>query len=317
MSGIESGWGLDFVLWLQSMRGPLLDLFAQAFQWLGSEDFFMLLVPFIYWAVDVRLGRRMFLMLVASIWVNGALKLSFQRPRPFEAYPDQVENVVGETSPYGIPSGHAQTATALAAPLAYHVKRGWFTALMVAYVVLMMISRIIGGAHFPQDVVVGVLVGLVLFAAYIYVEGRAIKQLRQLGMWAEIGAILLIGAVMYAIHPGLLNGQGGPSDPLEVIESSVAAIGVFIGGGVGFMLESRYVRFNASGAAWKRVARFVIGVVVVLGLRFGLSAVFGDAEPVQLFRLIRYIVIGLWAAYGAPWVFVKTGLAGLRPASEE
>src|SRR5688572_1509620 len=126
MSAIESGWGLDLVLWFQSIRNPLLDLLAQAFHWLGREDFFMLLVPFIYWSIDVRLGRRLFFMLVASIWVNGALKLTFQRPRPFEAFPNRVENVVEETSPYGIPSGHAQTATAIAAPLAYDYKRGWF-----------------------------------------------------------------------------------------------------------------------------------------------------------------------------------------------
>ena len=48
----------------------------------------------------------------------------------------------------------------------------------------------------------------------------------------------------------------------------------------------------------------------VMALRYGLGALFDGLEPGMLFRLIRYTVIGLWLGLGAPWVFVKTGLAG-------
>src|SRR5438034_7017785 len=121
MSGLESGWGLQVVLWLQAIRGPALELFAKVFNWLGQEDFFLILVPFIYWSIDALLGRQMFFLLVGSIWSNSALKAAFKRPRPFQVS-DKVHNVIDEAS-YGLPSGHAQNSAVIAAPLAYAMKR--------------------------------------------------------------------------------------------------------------------------------------------------------------------------------------------------
>jgi len=47
----------------------------------------------------------------------------------------------------------------------------------------------------------------------------------------------------------------------------------------------------------------------VLIVQIGPGLLFEGLEPALAFRLIRYGLIGFWAAYGAPWVFVKTGLA--------
>src|SRR5689334_6202023 len=109
MSGIEQGWGLQVVLWLQSIRGPVLTYFALIFNWLGHEDFYLIFVPFIYWSVDALLGKQLFYLLVGSIWSNDMAKSLFKRPRPFQVSP-KVHNIVTETS-YGLPSGHAQNTT--------------------------------------------------------------------------------------------------------------------------------------------------------------------------------------------------------------
>jgi hypothetical protein len=53
----------------------------------------------------------------------------------------------------------------------------------------------------------------------------------------------------------------------------------------------------------------VLGIAVLLVLYAGLKAAFAGLEPALLFRLIRYGLIGLWSGLGAPWAFVKLGLA--------
>jgi hypothetical protein len=183
-------------------------------------------------------------------------------------------------------------------------------------VLLVSISRLVAGVHFPQDVIGGIVIGLIIFGLYVVLEPRVSVLLSRIGVQAELAAAILIPLAMYLIHPTLIHPAAlGEADPVTLIaarEASVAAVGVLMGGSIGFVLEARYLRFSAQGEPWKRAVRLAIGLAVILGLRFGLGALFEGLEPVDLFRAIRYVIIGLWAGYGAPWVFVRLNLAGHR-----
>jgi len=76
--------------------------------------------------------------------------------------------------------------------------------------------------------------------------------------------------------------------------------------GVGVTLEGEWVRFSSAGPWSKRIVRFLAGLIVLLGLYFGLKAVLPEG---LLFRVVRYALIGLWASLGAPWMFLRLGLA--------
>jgi hypothetical protein len=55
----------------------------------------------------------------------------------------------------------------------------------------------------------------------------------------------------------------------------------------------------------------VLGLIVLVILRFGLAAIF-PREPELLgaiFRYARYVIMVVWATWLAPWVFVKLRLA--------
>jgi hypothetical protein len=93
------------------------------------------------------------------------------------------------------------------------------------------------------------------------------------------------------------------------MEGAGTALGALLGLGIGLALAVRIAPFDAGGAWWKRVLRFVIGGVIVFALRLGLGAVFDGLEPALAWRIVRYTLIGLWAAVGAPWVFLATRLA--------
>jgi membrane-associated phospholipid phosphatase len=307
MGLIETGWGLQVVLWFQSWRNPVVEAISLFFHYAGQEEFFLFMLPFVYWCVDEAFGRRLGVFFMLANWSNGWLKEWWQRPRPYQVS-SQVRNVVTETS-YGIPSGHAQNATTLWGAVAVRVKRGWVTALVIVYILLTALSRIVLGVHFPQDVIGGLVVGLILVGLYAWLEPKLSGWLNVQGLWAQIGLAVIVTALLLVIHPGLIP----PSTP-DALAGAVTPAASFLGLGIGFALEVRWVRFDARGVWWKRIIRLVIGLAVALALRFGLGALFEGLEPALLFRLIRYSLIGLWAAFAAPWIFVKTSLADRRPA---
>jgi hypothetical protein len=84
---------------------------------------------------------------------------------------------------------------------------------------------------------------------------------------------------------------------------------VLMGVCTGFVLERRYIGFTCSGLWWKKAVRYLLGGAVLFGLWGGLKVAFAGIEPAVLFRFMRYCLVGLWGAAGAPWVFVKLRLA--------
>lgn len=314
MTGMESGWGLDLILWFQSWRTPLVETLGIALAFLGSETLYMLVMPLIYWCVDARLGRRVSLFVLMTVWLNSAVKLAFKRPRPYMVSTDVVVPEGAVDIGYGLPSGHAQTAVTLWGSVAVEVKRRWLTLVVIAYALLMSLSRLVVGVHYLQDVVAGLLIGAVLLALYAWLE-------RPLGHWfqgqplvVQIGLVVAVAVAMLAIHPGLIPVSTPPNLPRpmsldELMSPSVTPIAAILGAGIGFILEFRYLRFDASGPAWKRLLRFVLGMAGLVILRFGLGALFADRQPLLVFRLIRYTLIGFWIGFLAPWLFVKLNLA--------
>jgi undecaprenyl-diphosphatase len=105
------------------------------------------------------------LLLVATfggIVLNNLLKLGFSRPRP------EVIPWTTTADFYSFPSGHAMSATIVYSTVAYLAARlqrtrASRTAIMIlaAIVILLIcVSRLYLGVHYPSDVVAGIIIGL-------------------------------------------------------------------------------------------------------------------------------------------------------------
>ena len=148
--------GIDFTLAVQAATGGLVALW-EALSQLGSTEFYLLVMPLLYWCVDTGFGIRLALMLLLSSGINNVLKLAWHLPRPFWVAAE-IQGYWWEPS-FGAPSGHAQTPLALWGLAAAAVKRSWFTVLAVIIVLAIGFSRIALGAHFHFDVLTGWLLG--------------------------------------------------------------------------------------------------------------------------------------------------------------
>lgn len=105
--------GVAFIIALQR-AGDWMILPMRLFSYLGTEEFFFLVLPLIYWCIDAGLGLRVGLILVTSNMINFVGKQALAGPRPYW-YSSHVRGLWVETS-FGVPSGHAQHAAVVWGP---------------------------------------------------------------------------------------------------------------------------------------------------------------------------------------------------------
>lgn len=306
---------------LQETAGWLTPVWT-AISFLGDEEFYLLLLPVTYWALSRHVGLRLGAILLLSASLNGVLKLAFTTPRPLFLRPEV--GVVTETS-FGLPSGHAQNATAFWGVLVAHV-RGWLPRLLlVGLIAAIAWSRIHLGVHFVEDVLVGALVGAALIGAFLLLEPRVLRWWQRVGTVERMLASVVAGLVWVApavLLSGRLIGVEFPWPGIEDLSEMTGASSVVTpaatlsGFGIGLAWLQVRGGFDHRGAPARRLARVVVGLLVVVVLYLGLSAVFPSGEgPVELIlRAVRYGLIGAWVGGLGPWVFVRLGLADPAPS---
>jgi hypothetical protein len=297
---------------------------------LGTEQFFMLFMPALYWCVDSALGLRMGLALSVSNCLNAVLKLVFHQPRPFW-YSDQVQAKALETS-FGIPSGHAQNAAAVWGTLAANLKRGWVWILCLLIIFLIGLSRLYLAVHFPTDVVLGWLIGFFIVWLFVRFERPFLGWFNRFNVPGQLGIVfgislsfILLGVLArwlladWQIPPVWLENfaRNFPDEPpLNPIDLSglISTAGVLFGFSSGAILVFAGSGFDAGGLAWKRILRYVLGLVGVMVLYLGLDILFPEGEDwlALTFRYLRYAITGFWVTGLAPLIFVRLKLAEPR-----
>jgi membrane-associated phospholipid phosphatase len=313
---IESG--IAFVIALQG-AGDWLIAPMRFFSQLGTEDFFFLVLPLIYWSIDSALGLRVGFILVTSSMLNYVGKLLFAGPRPYWVS-SHVRGLWPETS-FGAPSGHAQHAVSVWGIIAASRRQVWVWVTAALLIFLIGFSRIYLGSHFPHDVVAGWLFGAALLWVFMrywdpvaaWLGEKSFKQ--QILIAFVISMIFVVSGLAVVslrsdyqfpvswMDNALLAGTEAPVpvDPNGIFTSA----GTFFGLAFGLAWIVSLGGYQATGPLWMRALRYVIGLIGVLILWMGLGEIFprGDGVLVYSLRFIRYALVGWWVTGGAPWVF--------------
>lgn len=324
---METIWNLELSLtaFLQNLVG-WLELPMRMFTFLGNEEFYMLVMPALYWCVDAVLGLRIGVMLMASGTLNGIAKLVFRLPRPYWV-DESVRAFISEKS-FGLPSGHAMNATSVWGLLAASLRRKWATLVLVLLIFLVGVSRIYLGVHFVSDVLVGWLLGALLLWLFLHLEPQVSAWVKKtplgrllLLMFALSLLVIALSALLVYANRGLaipaewlqtaaLTAPGSEINPLS-LESTITNAAAFFGLVAGVAWVNAHGGFHAGGNIWLRLLRFVIGLTGVLVLWAGLGSFFPHGTDLLSYslRYLRYALTGLWISAGAPLVFLRLGLA--------
>jgi membrane-associated phospholipid phosphatase len=323
---------IDFILFLQTL-GAWLKPLMQFFSFLGEENFFIVVMPAIYWSIDPSLGVRVGVALLLSAGLNGTLKLAFHAPRPF--WVDSRVQAMAVQTDFGIPSGHSMNSAAVWGAMAASVRRRWAWVAAVILIFLIGFSRLYLGVHFVTDVLVGWLCGAVLLWIIFRLEAPVKAWVSRNNLAINL-SVSLVGSLMiilvtaltrlavatwqapalWAQNAALAYPDLNPAvDPL-VMAGVISSCGTLFGLAAGVLLLPSLGGFDVKGVWWKRILRFLVGVVGVLIFWKGLDMIFPSGEYLvaYMFRYLRYALVGVWVSGFAPVVFVWLKLAKKDPS---
>ncbi len=285
---------MELVQALHLLGRGVMDFFFVCCTFLGEETFLLVAVLGVYWCFSKPLGEQLLLSLFISLGANGLLKDLVRRPRPFltPGFEERryviIRHFLVDTARLGnsfsFPSGHSQCAGAFFTSLALWSRRRKTAVLCGAAVLLVMISRVYLGVHFPTDVLVGGALGV----GAAWAGWQLLEKFPRQKLWVFAGAAAMT-ALGLLVHPS---------------PDTVKTVGVGVGALAGLWWEQGHP-FSVEGTAFSRIIRLVTGGALLMALRMGLKLLL---PPGLFFEGLRYACIGVTATGLWPWIFTKVQL---------
>ena len=225
----------------------------------------------IYWNVNKKLGERMFMSFASANALNGLMKITGCVYRPWIRDARlHVADIAAETATgYSFPSGHSTAAGAAYTSIAKGYKE---KKPLVAVCIFLMLATPFGrnwvGAHTPQAVLVGLLVGIVLtFVSFALMDKLDKTDNGDVKLLAVVVIIVILGVAYTVLKPyptdlgadGLLL-----ADPYVMQTDTIKGMGMILGMAAGLLTEKRLVNFSNQVDFKTKVVRGVLGIILVL-----------------------------------------------------
>ncbi len=140
-------------------RNELVDfLFIFFAKYLG---YLLIICLFIFLATNFQRNKNIFVAsLVSAFFARFALveliRFFYQKPRPFVV--QEVTQLISHEATASLPSGHTAFFFALSIILFLHNKK--LGSIFLAASLLIGLSRVAAGVHWPLDIITGILIGL-------------------------------------------------------------------------------------------------------------------------------------------------------------
>lgn len=302
---------IDYLLWLQSLRealGPVIEQLANFVTELPNNPITILIPCLIYWCVSKKAGIFILMNLALGNNLNQSIKDTACTYRPWirdsrvRPSAPALEHATG----YSFPSGHSQAMVSIwgSAAISQREKHPVLNILAWVVIALVAFTRNFLGVHTPQDVVVGLLEGVLVLWLSTKVIAWAEKQEpgRLLGIGVALAAIIIVYTLVKPYPVDYVDGVL-LVDPHEMQLDAFSNVGILLAFVLGWYLEQRFVQFSCDISRDEKLRRVVIAFIVV-------AIFFGAA------RLLKYSVGGIAYAFAKGFMPVLAGVwAG--PATSE
>jgi glycerophosphoryl diester phosphodiesterase len=286
---------LHDISWVVPWRSPALTQVFTALSVLGYTEFFLVMLPLGYWLWDKALFTRLAVLIGLIGLSNSFLKDLFQDPRPAAAL--ALDGRVGDS--FGLPSGHAQVATAMWLWLAHEIKRPWTWAVAIAIALGVAFSRIYLGVHDVEDVLAGIVLGL---AALVIYRGLLSDDFT---FWHDLHPAFHLAAIA-SLAP--LFWLAWPQPPLPA--SVFALVAYLFFWWFGRQIEARWIDYERHGSWLVAGLAASVGIAVLFALMQGASAALAAAGVDKGAALaIQFGLISLYVTALAPAAFRLSRLA--------
>ncbi|AOV16306.1 phosphatase PAP2 family protein [Acidihalobacter aeolianus] len=125
----------------------------------------ILTLPLIHGAAAARVSLQMVAVGLISLMLYRWLKHTTSRPRPCQAEVGILQSVP-PLDEFSFPSGHTMHAVAFSIILVAYYPM--WAILVIPFTILVALSRLVLGLHYPSDVIAGALIGTLTASASLY-----------------------------------------------------------------------------------------------------------------------------------------------------
>ena len=266
---------LALIQLIQQFPHQIGDVLFQIITMAGEETVVFLVFLSVYFLWDKTKGEQLAFVVCTSLLVNVTLKELFQFPRPIGE--PGIRSLRLETAGgYSFPSGHSQSASVLFFFLAeqFRSKKAYLLALLGA--LLVGVSRLYLGVHYPKDVIVGILLGF----GIVWLCCRCLQVLNR--------PVYLYLAVALLFLPGFFWQSG---------RDYWHGYGLLWGLILATSLEHRFVRLQPTNKKSKRFGRWLGALLLTVLFLWGSH--FLPAWPLFDFFVYVLLVVLLLFLYPA------------------
>ena len=296
---------MAFLVWLESIRNPVLDAVMSFFTLFGEELVFMLLALTVFWCVNKKEGYYLLFLGFFGTVLNQFLKILCRIPRPWVKNPQLT--VVGDAKTtatgYSFPSGHTQNVTGTLGGIARWHQKTWLRVACVVTLLLTAFSRMYLGVHTPADVLVGAAMALVLIIVLQpVVYGENVKGMKiLLASMIALSLVFLLYVELWQFPADMdeHNLQSG-------YKNAYTMLGCTIGAAIVYLADTKKLNFPVKAVWWAQIIKVIVGLALVLAVKEGLRAplewIFGGH---MMARGVRYLLIVLVAGVLWPMTFSR------------
>lgn len=279
----------DLIKWIQSFHSNWLDQFFILVTMLGEEYFYIAILSLIYWNIDKKTARFLVLILALSATVNGAIKEIVGHSRPIGE--EGIRSIYVDTAEgTSFPSGHTQNATAFFGSAGLAAKSPVLWVIFSILILLVAISRLYLGVHWPLDVIAGIGFGVLSIIAGKFIFEKCERE----GEYWPYFVIFVLAIVS-----------------VFILDSSayIKAVSLLIGYLVGYFLEENFLQFDVRAPLLTQGFKYIIGLAITGVIFLGLKMIL----PIGLYwDGLRYFLTIFFVMYGAPALFMLLKLSRHR-----
>ena len=301
--------GLVLILYFNEafyITNPIIWSIFFMITYLGDAIVLIVIMGILYISYDKKYALHLVYCVLASFYINSFIKGLLKDPRP-------PTNDLRLEKDYGFPSAHSQVSVAAYGYLAFEFKDSKFKnsniipILFSLVIFLVAISRVIIGVHDVQDVVGGLLIGIIFLLVVIYLEPYISKKIGLLNLPIKIMLSIVISGLLFLV--GIVffpkAGEGLIVNAIPYSDSGGFALvsGAFLGISIGYLLENEYIQYDPTQLTKKEKRTNLLIELIILIPLYLLLEWFLDFNI--LTRFIRYAIFAFVLVFIGPLIFKK------------
>ena len=278
-------WEIELMTWLQSHMGTVGETLAKIATFIGEESILIMIFGLLYWCINKQAGKTIGTNLSVGLILNPMIKNFALRRRPYfdnknikilKPVDSKADLYDIASQGYSFPSAHTMLSTIIYGSIARIIKNPVIRVCSILIPFFVGISRFALGAHYPTDVLVGGIIGLIIIFLVPFLEERSTNK----NMFRLVIFILALSGIFFCRTKDYFSG-----------------LGVMSGFFLAIPFEEKFVSFEETRKPLACILRIIggIGVYLIFNtlLKLPFSKEFLESSDLTAYivRSFRYTIV--------------------------